>query len=29
MAFQNEWDDRSLYYYINWSSYNNEITWYV
>jgi len=27
--FQNEWNDYSLHYLINQSSYNNEITWYV
>jgi len=29
MMFQNELDDCSLHYLINWSSYNNEITWHM
>jgi len=27
-VFQNEWDNYNLHYWINWSSCNNEITWY-
>jgi len=27
--FQNELDNYSLHYFINWNSYNNELTWYM